>query len=146
MSKNWFELLKLARDLGTEADFQYVEGGVQKTGIELRFGTDELAAATDLVPKDASAWISKFVRWGYARRVGSIEQPGLKPKGVYALTEYGRSVEPKKVNRLKRLMGAVGTFLEADEDTQPAALRKLIETYNDLGKANKKESKKRTGK
>src|SRR4029077_3667968 len=43
--------------------------------------------------KIASAWICKFVKWGYVERVGSEDNPGHKPIAVYAFTQVGRDAQ-----------------------------------------------------
>jgi DNA-binding PadR family transcriptional regulator len=106
------------------------------------FGSEDLARQSGLSEKDASAWISKFVRWGYAKRIGLEENPGRKPRGVYSLTDYGLSVEPKKMNRLSRLVDAVESYEKARGSAKEAvAFTQLIKTCRDVKNTSKKKPK-----
>ena len=49
-----------------------------------------LAKETKMPPNVASAWLAKFVRWGYARRSGSAKGPARWER-VYVLTKYGQT-------------------------------------------------------
>lgn len=62
----------------------------------------------------ASAWLAKFVRWGYvSKRRKAIPLPhGGRPSNAYLVTEKGRDCAPRegRVSQLHRLVGAVREF------------------------------------
>lgn len=51
-----------------------------------------LGQKADLELADASAWLCKFVKWGYARRTGQSNLGGKRI--AYVLTEYGKGAKP----------------------------------------------------
>lgn len=114
---DWFSLLERIRKLETP------------------FETSGVAGA-GLSPKDASAWISKFVKWGYAKRVGSTPNDGRKPTGLYELTAYGREVSPKHVNRLALMLEA-SKAAEAARGTksEAAAMGRLFKLTREIEEA-----------
>lgn len=140
----WFELLQSAREIGVKAEVRVTENGETKIVIERHFGAEDFASVTSLSPKDASAWISKFVRWGYAKRVGSTENPGLKPRAVYALTDFGLNVTPKNPNRLKRLLTAIQELRDAvGEKAQSDALKELFKVYDKVKETKRSPRRKK---
>lgn len=57
------------------------------------FSSRDLAPAAELSIGVASGWLSKFVRWGYARRVGSEAGNGRWLR-LYSITRYGATRKP----------------------------------------------------
>lgn len=144
----WLEFLEKARTIGIKTKIVITDSdGRKKEIIERHFGTVDLAGATGLSAKDASAWISKFIKWGYAKRVGSkeniIKQDGetinAKPLAVYALTDYGRTVEPNVPNRLQRLIKAVKDFQGAPEGK--AQVNAMVEMFRVCGEVENTKDK-----
>jgi hypothetical protein len=99
MSMNWFGVLEAARKVGSRAEKDSVK--------VLPFTSFELAkeagfkATSKSSPRDiASAWLGKFVRWGYALRINPVEESYQisrgRPTRIYMLTNWGIKVEPKK--------------------------------------------------
>lgn len=92
----WFDLLKVVRKLS-------VEGEISAAA---------LAQRARIEPKLASAWLSKFTKWGYvAPTEGPASSGRGRPVRFYELTEYGRTKEkptftlpklPKMVRGQKR--------------------------------------------
>jgi hypothetical protein len=83
---DWFQVLKAAR----------------RSAIDGRITSEALADAMSTkgppVPvKVASAWLGKFVRWGYVLREES-DQNGLpgRPKANYRMTKWGLNREAPK--------------------------------------------------
>lgn len=87
---DWFDVLKAARKVGSE--------GKEVTA-------EALAAAARIEASVASAWLGKFVRWGYVLRTGRDTSRRGRPQTVYALTRWGLGFRAKaKVTRMpKRL-------------------------------------------
>jgi len=154
----WLEFLEKARAIGTPTQVSIIVNGIDTTKTELHFGTAEFSKATGLSPKDASAWISKFIKWGYAKHVGSKENMqeskvkkgvmvNAKPLSIYALTEYGRTVEPLIPNRLQRLIEAVENFQQAEGDKeQSRAMAELFEVCKEVKDTKKKADVQRSRK
>jgi hypothetical protein len=99
------------------------------------FRTSTVAGA-GLSPKDASAWISKFVKWGYAKRTGSSPNGSHKPTGIYELTDYGMKVSPKHVNRLALMLEASKALEEVrGTKSEAAAMGRLFKLAHEIEKA-----------
>ena len=109
---DWFGILEAVRDLCPKEDSQFTSISLVN---KLRFK----AVGKKSPQQVSSTWISKFVKWGYARRVGDEANPGHKPLGVYVLTKYGREVDRQvpKIDQLRDLVrqveGVKGTPKEA---------------------------------
>lgn len=79
---NWFQVLRSARLAASK---------------ERLINSRALAKAIELPEKDASAWLGKFVRWGYAIRVDREANGRGRPRTIYRLTKYGLERKaPKK--------------------------------------------------
>lgn len=114
---DWFSLLERIRKIG---------GPFESSSI----------VDAELNPSDASAWISKFVKWGYVKRIGSAPNKGRKPKGVYELTDYGRKVSPKHVNRLALMLEASKAALAARGTKGEAlAMNRLLKLTHEIEEA-----------
>jgi hypothetical protein len=87
----WYDVLLAARKVATDGLLTSVDLG-PKTGMD---------------PKTASAWLSKFVRWGYCTLAGSKagNQRWLR---VYRITDWGMSYKPgKKFGKVKKADGTL---------------------------------------
>lgn len=82
----WFEVLKAARKLDQHGNFTAIQLVVE-AGIQ----NGERSTASQI----ASAWLGKFILWGYADRVEQNTEGEKKPTGrpqtLYTLTKYGRT-------------------------------------------------------
>jgi len=96
----WFDVLKAARRVGSRREKNVVEA-VPFTAAQLAheagFADTARSRATDI----AAGWISKLVRWGYAKRSGRLKSDsaasGGRPVAVYELTKWGlMKAAPKK--------------------------------------------------
>lgn len=96
---DWFGVLEAARKIAPKEDSQF-------TSISLANAVRFRQVGRKTPQQVSATWISKFVKWGYARRVGDEANPGHKPLGVYVLTKYGREVERQipKVDQLRDLI------------------------------------------
>jgi len=98
----WFRVLEAARKLSPGDRHVFTAAHlVKELGIE---GTTDSKAS-----QIASAWMGKFVRWGYARRVGQIAGNGARPNTQYVLTPDGRTCKQRtgKATKLANLVKAV---------------------------------------
>ena len=82
----WFDVLTFSRELA--------EVGV--------FTSTQLADAADVSVKEASAWLSKFYRWGYALKAGRTPTNG-RWSFQWKLTKWGLEVEPKRSIRARKV-------------------------------------------
>ena len=94
MQKPWYKVLLAARRLCTEKE--------PKKPTNALFTASDLSSAAKIKPgekatseKIASGWLGKFVRWGYALRVGSEPSKG-RPFTVYRLTKWAFKVRKPK--------------------------------------------------
>ena len=96
----WFDVLKAARRVGSRSEKKVIKP-VPFTAAQLAheagFAHTARSRATDI----AAGWISKLVRWGYAKRSGRLKSDstasGGRPVAVYELTKWGlMKAAPKK--------------------------------------------------
>jgi hypothetical protein len=81
----------------------------------------------------ASAWLGKFVRWGYVLRAGQVSVGRGRAATKYALTDKGRSCEQidGKLTKLANLVKAVRAFEKArGTQVEIGAYVVLLETCN----------------
>jgi len=94
MSKDgltWYDVLQAARKAATDRLLTSVDLG-PKVGLE---------------PKVASAWLSKFVHWGYCTLEGS-RAGNSRWLRVYRITDWGMSYRPgKKFGKVKKADGTL---------------------------------------
>jgi len=104
----WFETLLAARQLSPDPKHFFTAA--------------QLAQAADIQPgprstreQIASAWMSKFVKWGYALSVGKIEGAGVRMNNTYVVTDKGHAAEPRegRATQLDHLVEAVRAFQAA---------------------------------
>lgn len=126
MAGSWFGILESARLLGSKF-----------TALDLKNATE----ITEL--KLASAWLSKFLKWGYVAKLGTQEGGGKKPFTVYSLTDYGKSVAPKASHRkrLEHLLAAVDSYFETP--AKPDAEKALRQLVTEIKKGLEAEDKAR---
>lgn len=135
----WFKILEAARELAPEVGGQFTAAELSEQG---HLSSTEQADAAQI----AAAWIGKFVKWGYARKVGEKKSSGKKPQSIYALTDYGLTVIPKvsHKDRLERLIEAVATFQKLHgKPSEGEAWRDLIDTSAQISKSLVDEEKAR---
>lgn len=107
----WFKALEAARELSPRDTnhFTAVQLAAQ-AGIEDT--VDREGKVISRGSQIASAWLSKFVRWGYVDFVEKIDAGGIRPTNSYVVTKLGRECEvtegcPAKLIRLIAAVRAV---------------------------------------
>lgn len=76
---DWYGILRAAR----------------RVAVDGQITSDVLAEATKTETRVASAWLGKFVRWGYVLRVGRKNGTGRgRPTTIYQLTGWGLRFRP----------------------------------------------------
>lgn len=131
----WFKILEAARELAPEAGNPFTAAELSRQG---NLSSAEQADAAQI----AAAWIGKFVKWGYARKIGETKNPGKKPQSIYTLTDYGLTVVPKASHkdRLERLLEAVDTFQKLrGKRSEGQAWEDLLKTSREIAKSLKDE-------
>jgi hypothetical protein len=84
--KPWYDVLKAARRASKNGTDLLTAAALSEDGFFKPYGDRGIHVA--------SAWLSKFVRWGYAVREGS--QPSGKAWArTYRLTKWGLKFRPK---------------------------------------------------
>jgi hypothetical protein len=104
-AKTWYDVLEAARGLHGNPKGPFTKDDLaQAAGIQ--DGPKSLAG------RIASAWLTKFVKWGYVERVGEIPGAGIRPTYQYAVTEKGLTAKYREGTdaQLSRLMDAVRMF------------------------------------
>lgn len=127
-STAWYQLLAIARDL--ESPFP----ATSLAEAAALAGTEKSTAS-----QIATAWLSKFVKWGYAEVVKREQGVSGRTVSFYSLTEKGvtcRLVESREV-RLDRLIKAVEEFRVSvgtkSQNTKWQALIKVHDSVKDNG-------------
>jgi len=132
MPGSWFGILESARVLSnTRPGF---------TALDLK----EAARIPEL--KEASAWLSKFAKWGYVIKVGTQPGSGKKPFIVYNLSDYGKTVAPKSSHRerLEQLILAIDDYSQArGKPAEAKAWKGLTELARELKEGLKEEGQAR---
>lgn len=113
---DWFGILEVARKLDPRKDGTFTAKDLNKA---IRFPDTKECTADQI----ASAWICKFVKWGYAEKVGTLKNPGHKPLTTYTLTNEGFKVEVK-LSDIDQLRDAVRAFETARVDHQSSMGKK----------------------
>lgn len=102
---SWYEILVTARKL--------IQDGHPLTSENLRKAAGIPEGPFPSPDKNASAWLSKFKKWGYVKKWETLHNKGFKPKIMWKLTKYGKTIKPDGVNRLSQLVDAVHAFAQA---------------------------------
>lgn len=102
-SGEWFRVLEAARRVGSRVG----RGGPEAlpfTASDLAMEAEIGAGAKGSPASIASAWIGKFVRWGYAK-VHRAEKrfTAGHPVMYYVLTRWGMEFQPRK--RIQKVAG-----------------------------------------
>lgn len=100
---SWFNILEEARVFSE---------------LEESFSLADLVKCLKLKPYVASAWIGKFIRWGYIERIGSTPNPGHKPCAVYRVTKKGFEAEDLSKKTLAKALRAYFRARKALEETR----------------------------
>jgi len=135
----WFKILEAARQLAPRE-------GNPFTASELSEQGDLSSSDQADAPQIAAAWIGKFVKWGYARKIGEKKNPGKKPQSIYTLTDYGLTVSPKisHKDRLQQVLEAVSVFQKLrGKPAEGEAWRDLLSTAAQITKSLEDEEKAR---
>lgn len=83
----WFNILQVARTLCPDGKTPFGSGDLSRKA--------RIAEGASSRPEQiASAWLGKFVRWGYAKRVGTSESAERRWRRAYVLTDFGLTVQP----------------------------------------------------
>jgi len=122
---DWFNVLEGVRKICPKDDSPF-------TSITLANALHFKAVGKKTVQQVSATWISKFVKWGYARRIGDEANPGHKPIAVYVLTKYGWEVK-RQVPKLDQLRDLIRQY-EAVKGTSKdaSAWRSLISFCDQL--------------
>jgi len=88
----WYDVLRHAR--------RFADGGGPESATVT---APDLAREAKMPLREASAWLAKFVKWGYAERVGSAPY-GKRWVRLFLLTKSGMTRKPptKRVKFEKR--------------------------------------------
>lgn len=96
----WYDVLKAAR--------RAAAAGNRKEAV---FTAAGVAAQAKIKPTDrssadaiASAWLCKFLRWGYVLRAGTQGGKG-RPRTLFVLTDWGRRCRPGSKRSRKAVAG-----------------------------------------
>jgi len=138
----WSELLKEIRKLCGE------DTSIAFTAAELAGKITFVVAGQDTTPaQHASAWMSKFVRWGYLKRSGSVKTAG-RPATRYSITDKGVKWEPEEGPRAAylRLLEAGEALLTAKTARQDTEARLALEAACKACRKREDEYKKRLAK
>lgn len=85
---NWFEVLKAARRLSKRGKEITAAALAEEAGIQ----RGEKSTETQI----ASAWLGKFAKWGYVKRVETPQDKlGGRPVTFYEMTANGLDKKPK---------------------------------------------------
>lgn len=79
---NWYDILKAARRVARKGELTSQTLGLV-TGLEVRA---------------ASAWLSKFQRWGYVLPNGTTSLNGGRWMRTYLVTRWGQRFRPKTIS------------------------------------------------
>lgn len=133
MPTSWFEVLESARVLSSSEKSNFT-------------AADLMRAAHLSELKLASAWLSKFAKWGYVIKAGVEPGAGKKPFTVYKLSNYGKTVEPKSSHRqrLEQLLAGVDRLTRSlGKPEASQAIEELSDLSSQLKKGLAEEDKKR---
>jgi len=116
----WFSVLEAVRELSKQAD----DGRFTAPDLAGAFRGTEKSSAAQI----ASAWLSKFTRWGYVAVVDRAQLGGIRPTNTYALTEEGFNLklQPGPRQKAADLLGAVLDFRSARGTKKEAAALKRM--------------------
>jgi hypothetical protein len=124
---SWFEVLERAREICPDGERRF-------TAAELADHAALAAGGAAKPEQIASAWLAKFVKWGYATRTGKRPGP-FRPLTLYVLTRLGLTCvrgEPLH-ERFVRLVAAVRGFQKARGTRgEAAASADLIQTCDEV--------------
>lgn len=115
----WFEVLEAARRLSEDGSKR-----IGASALAADAGIPDTGKSTG--SQIASGWLSKFVKWGYAVRSGTLEGDGAKWARGYMLTKFGFEVESRASN-LDKLLDAVRAFKKDRSAKQEAAMIKVFD-------------------
>jgi hypothetical protein len=121
---SWFEVLERAREICPDGERRFTAADLADHAA--------LAAGGAAKPEQiASAWLSKFVKWGYATRAGRRPGP-FRPLTLYVLTRLGLTCVRREAlqSRLDRLVAAVRRFVgsRGNGKEEGAAFAALVRT------------------
>lgn len=124
----WFRVLEAARALSPDDAHRF-------TAPQLALQAGLRDTADSQASQIASAWITKFIQWGYAVRCGKTQGEGLRPLNLYSLTEKGRTCVPRegRASKILRLLTAIRAFQKArGTSAEPAAVAALFRTADEV--------------
>lgn len=127
---SWFRILRAACQLCGDGHTPFTaEMLAEKAGIQ---------GSKDTKPsQSASAWLSKFLRWGYvSRERKAIRNPrGGRPKNSYLVTPKGLACRPteSRMSRLGRLIAAVRAYQKVrGTRSEAATLSALVRVCDEV--------------
>lgn len=117
------------------------------------FTAAHLAAAANLRDaaksnkiKMAYGWLSKFLRWGYVERAGTISDPEGREMQAYRMTDVGIDCEIRegRESKIKRHSQAVKDYKKAigtrSEEASLSALVKLCEEIKAIERGGRRRT------
>lgn len=124
----WFKALEAARKLSPRPDRHFTAA---QLADEAQIADTEKSRGSQI----ASAWLSKFVRWGYVNFVEKVDAGGIRPTNSYVVTKTGHTCEVTEgcPSKLSGLVGAVRAFEKARRTPkEEAAFAALIRQTDEV--------------
>lgn len=125
----WFRALEAARELSPKDTHHFT---AVQLAAQAGIGDTEKSRGSQI----ASAWLSKFVRWGYVNFVEKIDAGGVRPTNSYVVTKLGRECEVTEgcPSKLAGLISAVRAFEKARRtQKEEAAFAAMIRRADEVG-------------
>lgn len=89
---DWYDVFKAARKIGSKEekrDGKRFLVAAPFTAAQLAIAAKLKGTSKSTPQRIASAWIGKFVRWGYAATYETAKSTGGRPPVIYVLTKWG---------------------------------------------------------
>lgn len=139
MKGQWFQILEIARGLCSDRKTFTAADLAEKAGFQNTVNpkTDRTISTKE---KIAYGWISKFLRWGYVRRVASSDGTSGRRVTTYAMTTSGESCKPIEGwrTKLSRLVMAVRAYQQVRGGKQDARIfAELIRICDEIERSRK---------
>lgn len=124
----WFQALEAARKLSPRDTHHFTAAQLAaEAGIE----DTEKSRGSQI----ASAWLSKFMKWGYVNFVGKVDAGGIRQTNSYVVTKLGRECEVTEgcPGKLVRLITAVRVYEKSRKTSrEEAAYRALLQVTGEM--------------
>lgn len=107
MSKptSWYSILDSARKFSPDERKPFTAPDLARVA-----GLQDTESST--ASQIATAWLSKFVKWGYVRIIGKVTGESGRQTNAYVISENGRACEQKegRGSQVARLLAAVRAY------------------------------------